>query len=95
MEHIQDKIDRFIDANFFTKSAIKSNMHNKERYTYLFDYLIKLYALRAKFGENTEKSGNYTIRDKGRISTEIFKIQAKLYELAVKLNIVMPDKYKN
>ena len=45
MEHIQDKIDRFIDANFFTKSAIKSNMHNKERYTYLFDYLKKLYAL--------------------------------------------------
>jgi hypothetical protein len=93
--NIQDKIDNYIDAQFITKSSRKCNMHNNKKYNYLMAYVDRLLLLRNNFGANNPRGKVYTIGDRGKITSEIWRVQEKLKQLADKMNITLPNKYLN
>lgn len=92
---IQNKIDAYIDAHFITKSAQKCNMPNRKKYDYLISYVDRLKLLRNNFGAGKPKTEIYTIAHRGKIATEIWRVQEKLKQLADKLGNELPAKYQN
>jgi len=91
----QEKIDAYLNANFITKSTRRCNMHNNKKYDYLMAYVDRLKLLRNNFGANKANNEIYTIAHRGKIATEIWRIQEKLKELAEKQKKTLPKKYLN
>jgi len=91
----QEKIDAYLDAQFITKAAYKCNMHNNKKYNYLMAYVDRLLIIRQNWGANNPKGKLYTIGDRGKITSEIWRVQEKLKQLADKMNITLPNKYYN
>lgn len=92
---IQDKIDAYLDQHFIMKSDKKCTWHKRDRYWYLLDYLKRLYLLRNYYWDKKHQRDTYTIRDKGKIANEIWRVQETLKQLADKLKIDLPKQYHN
>ena len=87
-----------LDNQFITKSNRKVKMRDFDKYEYLMEYNRKLYLLRHSYKDENRKIhdiNNFSIKQKGAIVNEIWRVQKKLKELTDKLNIDMPEKYKN
>lgn len=91
----QEKIDAYLDQYFIIKSEKKCKWRKQDKYLYLMDYLKRLYLLRNYYWDKKYQRDSYTIRDKGRIANEIWRVQETLKELADKLKIDLPKKYHN